>query len=152
MKIAKLLFIMWPFFSLLSCQTGWMDQWKEYSLTQLASQSTSALNSDDRLDLIGLYNDLSSPRTNCDDVQFYLENHRVLVHFEDTLDLQRGFLFDGLENYNHQAFVSRANKTQLETAAFTVVSVWKSQFSLVEIQNVIYKVRQCYPYSSTERN
>ena len=145
------LFVFLAFFSLTAsltaCQAGWMDRWKEYLSTQAASQTTSALSAQDRQDFISLYRDLADSRTNCSDVKWYLERHRVLMKFEKSFNLQTGFLFDELMDYDHQNSLFQQTRNSAETVAFTVVSAWKTKFSLSEIQNVITKVRECYPYS-----
>ena len=145
MKTPGLLVIS-AFLALTACQSSWMNQWKEYLSTQAASQTTSALSAQDREDFISLYRDLADSRTNCSDVQWYLEHHRVLLRFEKSFNLQKGFLFDELMDYDHQKVLFQQERSNAETVAFTVVSAWKTQFSFAEIQSVTDKVRECYPY------
>ena len=122
------------------------EEVKEYSLTQLASQTTrSSLNAEDREELLYLFDDLESARTDCDRIQFYIENNKTLRFFEEQLALPRGFLFDELNDYNYESSLIQMNRSASEKAVFSVVSVWKTKISLKEIEQVISRVRKCYP-------
>ena len=115
-------------------------------MTQLASQAAnSSLTAEDREDLLYLFDDLKSARTDCDRIQSYIENNDTLRFFEEQLNLPRGFLFDELNDYSYESSLTQMNRNRSEKAVFSVVSVWKTKFSLAEIEQVINRVRKCYP-------
>lgn len=135
--------------SLLSCQgvANWLSEWKDYSLTQLASQATdSNLAPKDKEELLDLFLDIRET-SKCSQVQRYLENHSILRLFEKEFKLNKGYLFDVFLDYDYEKSLLNLERTPEENVAFTVVSVWKTKFSLEEIEEVIVAVRSCYPYT-----
>lgn len=134
---------------LISCQgqiSNWFSQWRDYSLTQMASQATDgSLTESDREDLLFLFDNLRIAK-NCNEVQSYVESDRMLYFFEKTLDLQKGFLFDEFKDYSYEASLFQtSSRSAAEAAVFSIVSVWKTKFSIQEINEVIDKVSKCYP-------
>ena len=134
-----------------SCQSpqflsDWFNRWKDSSLTYLASQSTSySLSEEEREELLYLYGDLLDAK-NCSQVQSYIEDNPVIVFFETELDLPKGFLFDVfVNNYSYEASLIQLNRSESEQAAFSTVSVWKTEVSLEDIEYVVNKVSKCYP-------
>ena len=135
-------------FFLNSCQADYFsqmfNQWKDYSLTQLASQTTKeVLPEKDKKKLIYLYQDLSRAN-NCEEVQSLIEENQILVFFESNMGLNRGFLFDALLNYNYEKSLFM-NRNKEQQVAFSIVSVWKTKFSLDQINSLIKKINKCYP-------
>ena len=126
---------------------NWLSEWKDYSLTQFASRVTDYnLTPEDKRDLLNLIFDIRSAST-CSKVQLYIEENPALYLFERELSLRRGFLFDVFLDYDYEKSLVNLNRNQEENIAFTVVSLWKTQFSLEEIKEVIITVRSCYPYT-----
>ena len=145
-------FFIFLFFLLIlsSCQanslSNWFSQWKDYSLTQLASQVTdSNLAQEDKQELLYLFGDIRD--SNCSEMQYHIENNKTLGLFEKQFDLPSGFLFDELIDYNYEASLLKINRSHAETVVFSIVSVWKTEVSLEEIKELINKVRRCYPNS-----
>jgi len=143
MRLFIFLFLLLP-----ACQgqiSNWFSQWKDYSLTQMASQATDdSLTEEDKEDILFLFYDLRSAR-DCNDIQFYVENDKMLHFFEETLDLPKGFLFDEFEDYSYEASLFQTSRNTAEAAVFSIVSVWKTEVSIQEINTVVDKVRKCYP-------
>ena len=143
MRLFVFLFLLLP-----ACQghiSNWFSQWKDYSLTQMASQATDdSLTERDKEDLLLLLYNLRSAK-DCNEVQSYVENDRMLHFFEKTLDLPKGFLFDEFEDYSYETSFFQASRSTPEAVVFSIVSVWKTEASLQEIKEVVDKVRKCYP-------
>ncbi len=137
-----------------SCQSHflsrWFADWKDYSLTQMASHATSgSLSEENRQELLFLFGDLSKAG-NCGEIQSHIENNKALQFFEEELKLPKGFLFDELSDYSYESSLLQINKTVAQQAAFSIVSVWKTAVSLEEIRIVVYKVDKCYPSDYVE--
>ena len=136
---------------LFSCQGGfqnWLSNWKDYSLTKLASQVTNySLAPEDKEDLLNLFLDISEA-SSCSQVKLYIEEHPTLRLFEREFELARGFAFDVFLDYDYEESLLSLDRTREEDAVFTVVSVWKTEFSLEEIKEVIIDIRSCYPYTN----
>ena len=136
----------------MSCQQGhvqnWLSSWKDYSLTKLASQVTdsNSLTPEDEEGLLYLFLDLRSA-SSCSQVQFYIEEDPILRLYEKEFQLKKGFLFDVFLDYDYEESLLRLSRTREENIAFTVVSFWKTKFSLEEIKKQILTVRSCYPYT-----
>ena len=125
--------------------SSWLNQWKDYSLTRLASSADRGLNEEERDGLFALYNDLLLAE-NCSQIQSYLEDDPVLLLFQKSLNLPRGFLFDVfVDNYSYELSLIKRKRSAAEQVAFTVVSAWKTQVSLEDIKYVITKAVKCYP-------
>lgn len=138
-------------FSLSSCQGGkdfildWFDYWKEQSLTHLASQTDSSFSEDIKIELLFLFEDLLYSK-GCDEFQSHIENNPALIRIEESLDLNRGFLFDVFINdYDYGLSLFQQSRTAEERAAFSIVSVWKSEFSFKNIEEVADRSIRCYP-------
>ena len=149
----KRLILCLVFFSscLISCQRGgeslsiWWGSWKDYTLTQLASNNVdSYLQKEEQLDLLYLFDDLRRAKS-CGERQTLIEDNKTLRLFGKQYDLPRGYLFDLLFNYNYEKALVDAFRTDLENIAFTVVGTWKTKFSIAQINRMIDQISKCYP-------
>ena len=142
---------------LCSCQQAegikqWFNNWKEHGLTQLASEATSnSLTEGEKGNLLIIFLDIEKVSTNCNALKEQIENHRFLRKIEEDNDFKRGFLFDSLYEYNYEKalFNSRNRKSTLEKWAFIAVGVWKTEFTMSRINQLIKDITDCYPYSSS---
>lgn len=113
----------------------------------MASQTVNQnLSLEDKENLLDLFDHLTNISANrCDQIQAYIEDNRTLQLFETSLGLNRGFLFDGLYNYDYISSLLEFNRDNLGKATFSVVSVWKTTASLEEINGIASKIIKCYP-------
>ena len=135
-----------------SCQQGpsyvsnWWGAWKDYTITQLASQSAkSSLDEEERYDLLYLFEDLIHADS-CNERQELIENNETLKMLGRQYDLPRGYLFDVLFNYDYEKAITNLGARSVEEkTAFTVVNVWKTTASIEQINQVIRDISKCYP-------
>ena len=139
----KIVFCIFCFVTLFSCQ--WLNQRKDDVLTQLASRTTdNKLSEDQKEELFELFVGIRDARR-CSHVQSHIEENEALQFFERQFNLPRGFLFDGLISYSHETSLVTIDRSASENVVFSIVSVWKTEASLEEIEQLIEKVRKCYP-------
>lgn len=124
--------------------SSWFNQQKDSLLTQASQATTSSLTQEDKEELLYLFFDLQDAKS-CSHVKSHIETNKALRSFEKSFKLPEGFLFDGLINYDHEASLFKVNRSPPETVVFSIVSVWKTEFSLEEIEELINKVVKCYP-------
>ena len=139
----KFVFFAFCFVSLFSCQ--WFQQRKDDLLTQLASRATdNKLAEDQQEELLELFVDIRDAKR-CAHVQSHIEENETLQFFEKQFNLPRGFLFDGLISYSYETSLVTVDRSESENVVFSIVSVWKTEASLEEIEQLIEKVKKCYP-------
>ena len=143
----RLLFPLFFISSLFGCKNYVSDlfsQWKDYSLTQMASHvADTNLSPDDKEALWDLFLDIE--KGNCSEVQYYFSNHDVLNLYRKEFNLPKKDLLKVFRYYDYEKSLLNTGKTTSEAVAFAVVSVWKTKFSLADIQDVITKIRLCHP-------
>ncbi len=145
---------LWFFLSFLfwtsSCQgnfslSQWFGQLKDQGLTYFASRATeNKLSAKDRQEFLYLFGDLSSA-SSCSQVRASIEGNTSLQFFEREFHLPKGFLFDEFLDYDYEEALLQAQREPSAEVAFSLVSVWKTELSLEEIEPIIKKVRICYP-------
>ena len=146
----KIVYSLLIFTFLSSCQvhsvSDWFKQWKETSVTFLASQiAGNDFVGQDKENMLDLFENLQITDS-CLRVQYYIEKNETLRFFEKRFKLPRGFLFDGFSSdYNYLSKIVDINKNSSDFVVFSIVTVWKTQFSLDAIQEVTRKIRDCYP-------
>ena len=134
-----------------SCQSGisrlsnWWGDWKDYTVTYLASESTkSYLNEDETNDLLDLFEGLQRADS-CNERQELIESNQTLKAFGKYYELPRGFLFDILFNYDYEKALTQFVRTIDEKIAFTIVNSWKTIASIKQINQVVEEISKCYP-------
>ena len=127
-----------------------MNSWKDYSLTQIASQAVKYnLTEEDKREILFIAGDLISAKS-CNQIRDILENNDLIRFFEKELYLESGFLFDVFRDYNYEEALLQLERSPAETVAFSIVSVWKTEFTLEEIDYLLNKINKCYPHDYVE--
>lgn len=126
--------------------SDWWGEWKDYSITYMASESTNSyLSEEEKKDLLYLFEDLQQADS-CSQRQDIIERNQTLTVFGKQYDFLRGYLFDILFNYDYEkALIQVKNRTDEEKVAFTIVNSWKVTASIDKINRVIDQISKCYP-------
>ena len=144
--------LIFSFLLLTGCQgvSDWFNSWKDYSLTQLASQAVNYnLTEDDKQEVLFISGDLIEAKS-CNQIRDILENNELIRFFTKELKLERGFLFDVFRDYDYERALLKLDKSPAEHVAFSIVSVWKTEFSIEEIDYLLNKISRCYPHDYVE--
>ena len=149
------------FFYLLLCSCSiqpseglkqWWNNWKEYGLTQMASESTANLLSEkDKANILVLFLDLEEAN-NCSQFKRLIEQNETLRTIEANNNFNEGSLFDAFKlnglNYAQALLNGGTQRNSLAEFSFLIVGTWKTEFTMERINRVISDINYCYPYSS----
>ena len=140
-------------FVMVSCQTptfieDWFSSLKDETLTELASQSTrGVLTEEQKAQLFILFLDIEEIQ-NCSQLVRLIENNELLEDYEEEYNLKKGFLFDIFNGYTYETIIfSGLDLNQkTEQLAWIISNAWKTKFSTARINSVLADFTYCYPY------
>jgi len=121
-----------------------LQDWREFAVTQIASQGAKQSFTPQNIqDILYLFLDLKQAE-NCTQIKTVIVDNVFLQNLESQLDLQSGFLFYILANdYDYEKSLLQYNRNTAEKATYSIVSTWKSYFSLRELNAVISRISSC---------
>ena len=123
----------------------------ETSLTQFSQGSSAGVFTERQSrDLSNLLKDLyryTYHDESCYDVRNALETNETLYSLERAYDLNPSFIYD--EFIEVGLTDTTTNPQDTEKSVFqSILAVWKQQATIEQIENIIFKVRRCYPQST----
>lgn len=149
----KLLFLIYFIIILCSCRSSPQLEslfhfFKDQTLTELASKSTKgALTQEQKAQLLILFLDMEETQ-NCPRLIRLVENNDFSEDYEESHNLNKGFLFDIFHEYTYEdlVFSGLDLSQEHEQLAYFIASAWKTKFSTARINSVLADLTYCYPY------